>query len=263
MQFKPQAIFIDLDGTLVDARKKQISEENKNEVIKVNQTIPCFISTGRGLSEELINTTQELGLDYGVAQNGAIIYDRSGKIIRKFTIKDSTYEQLFKKITKFKIPFIANSSKIIYSNSLSSKLIPLFKKEYKIEKTKNAQNLTDITKILLLFSSAKKARKIQKSFSKEFRDLNVLLASNHAIEINDINASKGKANSFICSLNNIDPLKTVHIGDSMNDSTTAQYMGCLIAMQNSSADLKKIASEQGEYFKKAGLAKILRKIANV
>ncbi|MBN0919629.1 Cof-type HAD-IIB family hydrolase [[Mycoplasma] gypis] len=260
MQIKPKALFFDLDGTLVD-KKPYISAENKQAIIELNKNIPCFISTGRGFSKNLVNLTNELGLDYGIAQNGAIIFDKTGNIIKKYTLKENTVKNICEYLAKRKVPFILNSSRTIYCNSTISKMFPLFKNEYIISSPSKIQNYSDVTKILIFSFSKRKLQKIQSELLELEININVLMTGNNkALEINDKNASKGNANAFICSLKNIDPMKTYHIGDSMNDSTAVYYQGGVIAMKNASQELKNMAIYVGFNYKKSGVARTLDKI---
>ncbi|QJR43911.1 Cof-type HAD-IIB family hydrolase [Mycoplasma miroungirhinis] len=261
MEFRPQAIFVDLDGTLVDLKNNNISTLNITTIQNINKKIPCFISTGRGLSKSLLETTNMLGLNYGIAQNGAIIFDKVGNIIKKHTINKASYLNIIDLLTAAKFSFIINSQKIIYSDTLLSKIIKFFKKEYIVQKNLQAKNIDEVTKILVISSKIKRLAELKKLLLKEFIDINVVsIANNHALEITDINATKGKANSFICSLINIDPLKAIHIGDSMNDASVIHYLGGLIAMKNANPELKKLATIIGFHHKKSGVAKTLNKL---
>ncbi|MGL4357106.1 MAG: HAD hydrolase family protein, partial [Cetobacterium sp.] len=49
---------------------------------------------------------------------------------------------------------------------------------------------------------------------------------------------------------------SVHIGDSMNDTSTINYLGALIAMENSSQHLLNVATHIGPNYKNGGLAKV-------
>ncbi|MBU4691278.1 Cof-type HAD-IIB family hydrolase [Mycoplasma zalophi] len=261
MEFRPQAIFIDLDGTLVDLKNNNISTMNINTIQNINKKIPCFISTGRGFNKNLLEMTNMLGLNYGVAQNGAIIFDKVGNIIKKYTINKSSYLNIVDLLSKEKFSFFVNSQKIIYSDTLMSRIIKFFKKEYTVQKNSQAKNIDDVTKILVISSKKNKLTELKNKLLKEFIDVNVVsIGNNRALEITDINATKGKANSFICSLINIDPLKAIHIGDSMNDASSVNHLGGLIAMKNSNQELKNIATEIGFNYKKSGVAKTLNKL---
>ncbi|MGX9340475.1 Cof-type HAD-IIB family hydrolase [Mycoplasma sp. 128] len=262
MNFQPKAIFLDLDGTLVD-KKSTISQENIETIKEINKSVPCFISTGRAFNENLLQITNTLGLDYGIAQNGAIIFDKTGTIIRKITINDEKFNQIIKILIEDKFSFIVNSSSTIYSNNLFAKMIPVFKKKIYVATYNKMPKQDDVTKILVLSFSTKKLALLQKKLLKYVPNINVAMtANNKALEINDIEASKGFADSYVCALKNIDPQKAVHLGDSMNDASAKQYLGALIAMKNSSPQLKNLATEIGAHYKKAGVSKILKKLIN-
>lgn len=87
-----------------------------------------------------------------------------------------------------------------------------------------------------------------------------IVSRGYAIEINDINATKGMGIEYVCKLLNINPVDTVHFGDSGNDTSTIPYVGAFVAMKNSLNNIKSQAKWVGPSYKKAGVAKAVKQI---
>lgn len=82
----PEAIFIDLDGTLLDLKGHKMSDRNKKAVLIENKKTPFFIATGRSYSNTVKTIMQELNIEYAICQNGAITVSKTGRIISELNI---------------------------------------------------------------------------------------------------------------------------------------------------------------------------------
>jgi hypothetical protein len=71
--------------------------------------------------------------------------------------------------------------------------------------------------------------------------LNVIENSLNDIEINHINADKGKAFLYLAEFLNVPLENTVAIGDGSNDYSLLKSAGYAVAMGNAKNDIKKIA----------------------
>ena len=236
MFFKPEIYFIDLDGTTLDLPKKsqKISDKNLNAIKKMNETTPIVFSTGRSNSEFVMNLAKQTNCKYVICQNGGLIVDINNNILKKYEIqKDDVYEieQLLK---KEKMLFILNSGHTIYGTTAKLRFISIWARNMEKKSYDEIPRATNATKILTFGKTKKGIRML--------RDL--LL----------------EGDLFICKLLDIDPKKTVHIGDSGNDVVTKSYVGAFVAMGNAVKDIKKQATEVGPKFKRAGLAKLFNKI---
>ena len=125
MNFKPQAYFIDLDGTMLDLPKKEskISEENIRVIQLVNKTTPVIISTGRANSEFVMSLTNKIHSPYVICQNGGIIIDKDNNILKKNEIQKDTVLEIIQILKDEKMFFIINSGDIIYGSNYRLKFV--------------------------------------------------------------------------------------------------------------------------------------------
>lgn len=108
--------------------------------------------------------------------------------------------------------------------------------------------------------------KTRKNMNKLLEELKLILpnatlvtsAHGFTIEITHIDATKGKGNEFIAkNYLKIPKENTMHIGDTMNDSTAVGHVGILVALDNAVKELKVLTPYRGPSYKKGGVAKVL------
>ncbi len=258
MKLNPKAYFIDLDGTSFDVRedgRSKISETNKKAIIETNKKTPVIISTGRQIDDTL-PILKELGLDYGICQSGAQIINSKGEILEQNNFSSEIAETIFKIIVQKKLMFKPNDVSILYGARFPFGIIARTV-GFKTCKTYDFKKSDQYSKIVIFGSTKKRMAKLAELFREKFSSLSIVSSGNgYTIEITSDKATKGIANVKVAKLLKLNPLETVHIGDSMNDSTTHGKM-ILIAMANSNPKLIKMADWVGPHYKRAGLSKIL------
>lgn len=243
MKFKPQAYFIDLDGTMLDLPKKEerISSTNIKTINALNSSgRPVIISTGRANSDFVLNLAKKINSPYVICQNGGIIVDQNNKILKINEIKKDTVAEIIKVLMAEKMFFIINSGDTIYGTNRKLKLIRPWVKKFKKVDYSNLPKIGDSTKIITFGKTKRGILKLKEKLAAMFINVSLhIVSKGYSIEINDFNATKGIAAKFVCEIMNIDPKKAVHIGDSGNDVTTIPYVGAFIAMKNSTRNIKK------------------------
>ncbi|BAW18281.1 haloacid dehalogenase [Mycoplasmopsis bovigenitalium] len=256
-------IFIDLDGTSLDYKRKLLSDENIETINNLKKSgIKVVVSSGRGLNKKTFNILSQLNSQDLIAWNGAKIIVDNNEIFSK-PIEKVHCQIIEKLVKKYNITTIVNSDfrNQTYSNSLVVKLATFFKKG-KAKKVSEINLEDDIYK--LIFWSLNKNN--LKNFLNELnntigKELNILCARNYNtfLEVTNIEASKGIAEQKFAQYLNIDPFDCIHIGDTMNDSTTIGKVRYSIAMKNASKEYKSIANFVSPFnYKKGGLAKTLK-----
>ncbi|MGX9339161.1 HAD family hydrolase [Mycoplasma sp. 125] len=264
INFKPKAYFTDLDGTLLDLPKTKegLSKENFEIVKSKNDSgIPFIIATGRYASDFVLNLAKQTNSPYVICQNGGLIVDSNGETILKNEIQKDTVMSIVEILKEKKLFFIFNSGNTIYGTSSKLKLFRPWIKNL-IQKTyDDIPHITNATKIITFGGSKKYIRMLAEELAKKFRNLSLhIVSKGYAIEINDINAGKGKAIDYVCRLLDINPIETVHFGDSGNDTSTIPYVGAFIAMNNALKNIKIQAKWVAGSYKKSGVAKAVKKI---
>lgn len=256
-----KAFFIDLDGTLLDAKDKKgklaISEENLNAIKKVQEEgKTVVVSTGRSFDAE--GWLKQVNSPYAVLSNGAIVVVED-KIVRhlKLSVRQSLliHEFAWKNGLSFKL----NDQKIAYG---AFKFLPrLFAKKHGFipQDNFNFEMHKEHTKFVLFGKSKSKMAKLIKQLSKKIPDAAIVTsAGGYTIEVTHADATKGKGNQFIYEKYLKLPMEqTMHIGDTMNDSTTIGFVGKMVALKNSDRNLKVLTPYAGPHYKNAGVAKVI------
>ncbi|TPE56765.1 HAD family phosphatase [[Mycoplasma] falconis] len=267
IDFKPEAVFLDMDGTFLDLPKKpeRISETNVLKAKEWNDNNrPVILSTGRSNSEFVMALANKINSPYVICQNGGIVVDRNNNVIRKCEIKKDTVIKIVEILKKNKMIFIFNSGDTGYAHGLKFKFVRSWFKRLNWKTYDEIQKLGNCTKILTFGTSKKNILKLRDELAAAFSNLSLhVVSKGYSIEINDINATKGIAEKFVCDVMNIDPKKAVHFGDSGNDTVTIPYVGAFIAMKNSMKNVKQQAKMITYSFKKAGVAKTLSEFEKI
>ncbi|BAP39433.1 Cof-type HAD-IIB family hydrolase [Metamycoplasma canadense] len=266
INFKPKAYFTDLDGTLLDLpkTKESISKDNLNILKQKNDNgIPFIIATGRYASDFVLDLAKKANSPYVICQNGGLIVDNTGKILIKHEIKKDTVMQITEILKEKKLFFIFNSGNIIYGTASKLRIFRPWIKKLEQKTYDEIPQITNLTKIITFGTSKKNIKKLVDELSEKFKNISLhIVSKGYAIEINDINANKGRGIEFVSKLLNINPKDAVHFGDSGNDTSTIPYVGAFIAMKNSLKNIKVQASWVAPSYKKSGVAKAIKIIEN-
>ncbi|AZZ65709.1 HAD family hydrolase [Metamycoplasma phocicerebrale] len=267
IDFKPKAYFSDLDGTLLDLPNKaeKISKENLEIVTKMNdEGKPFIFATGRFPSDFVLNLAKKTNSPYVICQNGGLIVNQNGDVLIKHEIKKDTVMSIINILKEKKLFFIFNSGDTIYGTAAKLKLFRPWVK-HMIQKTyEDVPQITNSTKIITFGTTKKKIKKLVEELENKFNNLSLhIVSKGYAIEINNINATKGKAIDYVSRLIDINPRETVHFGDSGNDTSVIPYVGAFIAMKNSLKNIKNVASWVTGSYKRHGVAKTIKIIEDL
>lgn len=261
-------VFIDLDGTSLDKKRRgqrYLSHENIEAIEECRQNgIEVIVSTGRGINSRTDKILSQLNDHKNlVAWNGAKI-KLDNKIIKSTAIEKEVATDILEKSEKNKLVMVLNSDfrHLTITKSLITRMI-IKLKGGKHLKPENLDLNKEIFKVILWSKNTKKLHEVIDYLRNKYNDkINIITGDSHAtyFEITAIDASKGLANKLFAEMKNIDLDKCVHIGDSMNDASTAKYFKNVIAMKNADNDFKKVASIVSEFeYKNGGLAKTIKK----
>ncbi|PZW00588.1 HAD family hydrolase [Metamycoplasma auris] len=266
INFKPKAYFTDLDGTLLDLpkTKEKISEKNL-QILKGKNTsgTPFIIATGRYASDFVLDLAKKANSKYVICQNGGIIVDSNGEIIAKHEINKDTVIEILDLIKQKNLFFILNSGNTIYGNKARLKLIRPWVRSMTQKNYDDLETITDCTKIIVFGTTKKGIKKLKEELESEFKNISIFIVSKgFAIEINDINASKGKAIEFVSKLLDVNPKETIHFGDSGNDTSSIPYVGAFVAMKNALRNVKSQAAWVAGSYKNSGVYNAIKKIEN-
>lgn len=252
---KTKWAFIDLDGTLLNSKKK-VSIDNL-EVLKEYSKNGgnIVLTTGRWpVSSKKINNDIEsfsnIQNKYLIALNGAYIYDlKQEKLIHSKSIDENVFNQILEIIKSYKVAAWIYSKKGIEEKKIFSVKIPIKKiiqkfNSGKIIELKENQIIDDVVYKFLLFSfHENEIDKIKKIFDEKFSDhLSIVRINKKTLEITANNTSKGEAVKFIQNIEKFDLSETVSLGDSQNDISMFKLCNIKIAFNAKDKALTSLSS---------------------
>ncbi|NLK62576.1 MAG: HAD family phosphatase [Fusobacteria bacterium] len=238
---KIKAIFIDLDGTLLNTEKK-ISELNKKVIKKlIEKGISVHIATGRSYYS-MKSYKDELGLDTEIiCYNGAKIIDGlTEETINEILLKEDVSKKIIEIGRKNNIHmnvfqneklYVENENEIIQNYKITSSI------NYNI-KNFNTFNNYEFLKIMFIDENS-----ILKKVEKEIRAVlsnEVYLAYSRStyLEILDKNVSKGGAVGVVIDRRKLKKEETMAIGDAENDIEMLDIVGTPVCMGNADENIK-------------------------
>ena len=269
-------VCIDMDGTLLNRRKK-ISVYNK-KIIKLahNKGIEIVVTTGR-LYNSAAYFSKILGVDSPViAANGAIVIDqKTNEIIYEQEIPKDVCLKMLEVLIKNKISFHFNTMSTIYCSNLLSKIgtkIYMSKQlnfenlniKYRIIKGIEGWNKIfdieegKIAKCIAISPKKEKVIKVRRELDN-LGDVISFASGYHSIEVNYNCVSKVNAIKALINKYNINKDELICIGDSENDISMIEYAGVGVAMGNASDDVKQIADYITDSNNRDGVAKAIEK----
>lgn len=247
-----RAIFIDLDGTLLDD-EKNVSSENINAIKKAEELgTNVIICSGRQL--ESIKDIKEkacINSKYVISSNGTEIYDLENKEVLFSSI-------ISKKHCKILYDYVQSNDLIIRLDTKYGRYCNNMKYITSIELELNPNELNsfiennDVTQISICAFSEETINsvityvdsisnsgdlKIENKFNLVNNKYNLWV-----INIIRKNASKGNAMLGLCKFLKINIDEVIAVGDDKNDISMIDPAGLGIAMNNAIDEVKKVAN---------------------
>lgn len=266
-------IAFDMDNTLLD-REKHISERNKKALMDAaSRGIEIVPATGRlpaALPEELMG----MGIvNYAICINGSCVFDvRTGNVIYSAVMNCDTALQLMEYLDRFDALYDCYSdnkgyiSQHLYDaaeNYVQGAYLEMLKKfrnpvpdlkEFVRSGNKTVQKIQFfMTDLVLKDQTADRLKTL-------FPNTAVSSSVRNNVEINDMNATKGKALMFLADYLGIDRSQTMAFGDGANDLSMIEAAGIGAAMANGREDLKAIADIIAPDCDDSGCAVIIEKL---
>lgn len=261
---KAKIYFLDLDGTFIDKVNgyETISEKNILTAKKVNLYKPVIFSTGRGNTEYTMNIAQQVGSEYVVCLNGALVVDKNNKEVYRKEMPKDVVLNVIEEFKKHNMCIYINGIKNMYhSGNFEGVLVKEWSKENPKFNYNDIDNNGPFSKLLVFGLSIEKTKELHHYLSKKYPELAFYLVSNgYTIEVGPNDANKGIANKFVCELLNIDAKDAMHIGDSANDMPTKYYLGYFVCMGGSQEHVKAIAHCVGPDYSNSGLSTVLEEL---
>ena len=261
-----KAIFLDLDGTLLDD-KKNISQENYDAIEYITKNNGFVIlSSGRPISATQKYWEKIKASRYFIYSNGAGIYDTQMKeTIFSAIIEKNICINLFNYCVENEICIRIDTK---YGRYLTDMNYSTSTDIYFNEDINTFLNKDDIIQISFLSTTGEKIDTAINYINNNYKNLikvenhytfiNKNQQNIHTINIVNTCASKGNAISGLCKFLNINLNETIAMGDDLNDISMLQTVGLGVAMENAKPEVKSIAKQITTNNNNSGVAKIIR-----
>ena len=267
----------DLDGTLLDGRK-QISEENLSALKEAAAAgITLVPATGRiyrGIPEALKALPF---LRYYILSNGAALYDaETRQVIRRADVPLELALRCYDYLDTLPVIYDCYQNEMGYMNrSMMERageymarepgiLELLYPLRVPVEDLKESlrQRGEDLQKLQLWFRPEELwMRQTQlEEIPRRFPELKASTSISNNIELNSIDAGKGRALEALCAHLGIETAESAAFGDGINDLELLQAAGMGIAMANADPALLKAADRVTESNEENGVARGIRRL---
>jgi Cof subfamily protein (haloacid dehalogenase superfamily) len=243
-------IAIDLDGTLLDS-KKRLSDVNRKALIQCVQkgiwVVPCTGRTVDGIPEEIKGIS---GIRYAITTNGAVIEDMKEKAVIDTRMLSREHAlELLHLVDSYHVmydPYIDRRgiTEPRFIEHLSEYSLPAELQEM-VRMTRDVHpNIIEfvekshkpVEKINLFFPDMEERARLRGELEKR-GDILVTSSLPNNLEINAPGATKGEAILRLASHLGLNGKQTMAIGDGENDFSMIQKAGIGVAMKNGSKEL--------------------------
>lgn len=261
-------IAIDLDGTLLNDRN-EISEENIKAIHSAQENgIEIVISTGRAYFD-VQTICEKAGISpFVIGTNGATIHGKNGECLSSITISKNCAESILQWLDERNYYYEVFTDKAIYALKKGRQQ---FYNE--IQRLKRTDLDTDMEKLASeaerqfdqfgyvlvesyqeilgqgeefnnILACSFEQMKLEEAWDqfKTFDELMVVSSADHNIEITNKRASKGMALEKLAFMQNGDLDQAMAIGDSNNDLSMFEKVGCSVAMGNAKDEIKAVCT---------------------
>jgi len=235
----PQAIFFDIDGTLVSFKTHSIPASTKSAIHQLRaKGIKVIIATGRSLCD--INNLEDLEFDGFITANGTCCFDSKGEIIAQHLISRESLEKVALYMEKKSFPCAFMTTKGNFINYVDDNRVQALSKlvDVPVLPVKPVSELIEYEVFQL---------GVFLDLEREAELLNILAdcdSNRWHPDFTDINVKNcNKATGMDCFLKifNIEGEHTMAFGDGGNDISMLKHAATGIAMGNGTVAVKAVA----------------------
>lgn len=270
---KYKMVCIDMDGTLLNSKKK-VTDETKRVLIEAKKRgVTVAISTGR-IYNNAAFYSKYIGLDAPViAANGAIIKSANGEEIYKGIIGYETSIKVLEVLKKYKMTPNFHTHNSIYCGGPLEKFFIYFfitrgiPADYKVNlysikkdqwKKVLLDNQSEILKCICVHRN-KKVVQMAKDELRKIKGIEISSSNSFNIEVNAEGVCKGNGASILGKKMGIKKEEIICIGDNENDLSMIEYAGLGVAMGNAPQYIKNKANYVTASNNEDGVAKVIKK----
>jgi Cof subfamily protein (haloacid dehalogenase superfamily) len=249
---KQKAIFLDLDGTLLNDQK-EVTEENQKTIARMlEKGHKVVITTGRPLVSA-IKQAEKLGLTtqgcYLIAYNGGVIYDTGNrKILFQKTIPLELVKKVFAEANRLGIHIQTyNDTDVLVEprndNANVRRYCQLINMEHQVIPSVEDLEQPPVKMLLINYEEASGLEQFRQwVLSWAEGQLESFFSCGQYLEVVATGLSKGNALLQLAELLGIPKENTVSVGDAANDLPMIKAAQVGVAMVNGTAEVKAAAN---------------------
>jgi len=251
----PQAIFFDIDGTLVCFKTHSIPSSAKTAINQLREKgIKVIISTGRSFRE--IDNLEDLEFDGFITANGSCCYDSTGKLIAQHLISRESLDKiaLYLEEKPFPCAFMTNKGKFV--NFIDDKVLSLCQLvNLPVPPVKSVSELIEYEVFQM---------DVVIDMECEVELLNILTDCDGRrwhpdfTDINAKNCNKASGMDSFLTHFGINLEHTMAFGDGGNDIPMLKHAAISVAMGNASDEVKAAADYVTDSVEKDGIINALK-----
>lgn len=233
-------IFFDVDGTLIDMKKKQISEKILETLSKLKKNgIKICIATGR--SPMQVPRFPGIEFDTFLTYNGSYCFDRYQEIFSN-PLKKEDVHIIINNAKKMGRPLSLATKGRLASNGADTDL-----KEYygfaglEVQIADDFDTVANAEEIYQVMLGCRKSE--YETIMKDVKEAQIAAWWDRAVDIIPLSGGKGVAVSRILEYYHLAKEESMAFGDGNNDIEMLKAVGKGVAMKNASSELKAVADD--------------------
>ncbi|MDQ0483097.1 HAD family hydrolase [Guptibacillus hwajinpoensis] len=264
---KPKAIFLDMDGTILNHYNK-VSIYTKQIIDEIRKRgIYVFIATGRAMDEINELVPDGFQVDGIISSNGMAGYV-GGKAIFEHSLSLELVDKIIKKAREHRVyyelfPYGADrislkqdrqyiEDEIREPKPESVGLNEWLSRQQAIKEAIEWKDQIEGNKFSKFYFFARTEEHIngwkdELEKIKQVIDFSTSISSSHNVEVMVANMNKSTGIKEMLQYFNLSDVETLAIGDSNNDLPMFQFVDYAVAMKNASDEIKEIVDEVTEY----------------
>lgn len=233
-------IFFDIDGTLIDMNKKEISDKMLEALSQLQKNgIKICVATGR--SPMQVPNFPNITFDACLTYNGSYCFDKQHDIYSNALKKDDV-DTIIENAKKLGRPLSLATKNQLAANGADQDLIEYYGfGGLEIQIAKDFETVAKQETIYQIMMGSRKEE--YASVMNHVKDAKIAAWWDRAIDIIPVSGGKGVGIAKTLAYFHLDQSQAMAFGDGNNDIEMLQAVGMGIAMGNASDELKAIADD--------------------
>ena len=233
-------IFFDIDGTMIDMEKKQISENMLHTLVQLKKrNIIICIATGR--SPIALPQFELVEFDAFLTFNGSYCFNKTDAILKN-PIPTNDIEVLIENAQTLNRPLAIATKDRIIANGSDEDLVDYF--AFAHQKVVIAEDFDEVVNGEEVFQIMLGSRK--EDYAALINNTNaskIVAWWDRAVDIIPLSSGKGAGIEKILAHYNLSKSESLAFGDGNNDIEMLEAVGWGVAMSNASDELKAVSDE--------------------